>query len=117
MVVMLLGYGLMTVSRALHLNSNQPTIDWGAAIWVIPYLIGMGVISYFGGFGEGGIFNSVGAFSKVLVGGKGQIHLYWDLLVVAGFSLAIYYLAISRRLSPDKVDHYVREVYPPPVAE
>jgi amino acid transporter len=117
MVVMLLGYALMAVSRALHLNPNQPTIDWGAAIWVIPYLVGMGVISYLGGFGEGGILNSVGTFSKVLVGGKGHIHLYWDLLVVAAFSLAIYYLAISRRLRPDQVDHYVREVYPPPVAE
>ncbi|MEA2214202.1 MAG: hypothetical protein QOF83_4150, partial [Solirubrobacteraceae bacterium] len=29
----------------------------------------------------------------------------------------IYYLAISRRLPEEKVDYYVREVYPPPVAE
>jgi hypothetical protein len=53
----------------------------------------------------------------VLVGGKGDIGLYWDLLVVAAFSLVIYYVAISQRLRPEQVDHYVREVYPPPVAE
>ena len=29
----------------------------------------------------------------------------------------IYYLAISRRLPGEKVDDYVREVYPPPVPE
>jgi amino acid transporter len=117
MVVMILGYALMALSYALNLNPNKPAIDWQAAIWVIPYLIGMGVISYFGGFGEGGIFDGVGTFKTVLVGGKGDIGLYWDLLVVAAFSLVIYYVAISQRLGPEQVDHYVREVYPPPVAE
>jgi amino acid transporter len=117
LVVIILGYALMGLSFAFNLNPNQPRIDWGAAIWVIPYLVGMGVISYLGGFGEGGILNSVGTFHKVLVGGKGHIGLYWDLLVVTIFSLIIYFIAISRRLSPEQVDHYVREVYPPPVTE
>jgi hypothetical protein len=86
-------------------------------VWVFPYVIGMGVISFLGGFSQGGILGSVGTFKDVLVGGNGHIGLYWDLLVLTVFSLIIYHLAIARRLPPAKVDHYVREVYPPPVAE
>jgi amino acid transporter len=117
MVVMLIGYALMIASAAFHLNPNQPEVDWGAAIWVFPYLIGMGIISYLGGFGEGGILGGVGTFHDVLVGGKGHLKLYWDLLALTIFSLVIYYLAIAQRLPAAKVDQYVREVYPPPVAE
>ena len=116
-VVMLLGLALMAISRALNLNANQPDIDWDAAVWIFPYLIGMGVISYFGEFGAGGILGNVGTFKTVLVGGTGELPLYWDLLVVAVFSLAIYYAAMAKRLPSAKVDHYVREVYPPPLAE
>ncbi|MEA2212621.1 MAG: hypothetical protein QOF83_2569 [Solirubrobacteraceae bacterium] len=119
MVVMLVGFVLIGLSYALHLNSNRPQIDWGAAFWVLPYLIGMGVISYLGQYPSpgAGILGGVGTFKTVLVGGTADIPFYWDLLVVAVFSLVIYYLAISRRLPEEKVDHYVREVYPPPVAE
>jgi amino acid transporter len=116
-VVMLIGFVLIAISYIFNLNPDKPRIDWGAAIWVFPYLIGMGIISFLGGFGEGGILGGVGTFSTVLVGGKGHIALYWDLLVLTVFSLIIYYLAIARRLEPAQVDHYVREVYPPPVAE
>ncbi|MHB1534280.1 MAG: APC family permease, partial [Acidimicrobiales bacterium] len=119
MVVMLIGYLLMLLSGALHLNPNQPVIDWDAAVWVFPYLIGMGIISYLGGFpgsGGSGIIGGVGVFKTVLVGGNGDLPLYWDLLVLAIFSLVIYYAAIARRLPAAKVDAYVRDVYPPPVA-
>jgi amino acid transporter len=117
MIVMVLGYILMGISRAMKLNPNQPDIDWGAAIWLFPYLIGMGVISYLGTFGPGGILGGVGTFKTVLVGGNGDIPLGWDFVVLTIFSLVIYFVAMSRRLPAAKVDHYVKEVYPPPVAE
>lgn len=119
MVVMLIGFALIALSYALNLNPDRPQIDWGAAIWVIPYLVGMGVISYLGQYPTpaDGILGGVGTFATVLVGGTQAIPFYWDLAVVAVFSLAIYYLAISRRLPAHKVDEYVRDVYPPPVVE
>ncbi len=117
MIVMLLGFALIALSYVLNLNPNRPEIDWGAAVWVFPYLIGMGIISYLGGFGQGGILGGVGTFKDVLVGGNGHIGLYYDLGILLVFSLIIYYVAMARRLSASKVDHYVREVYPPPVAE
>ncbi len=119
MVVVLIGIVLIGLSYTLHLNPNRPDIDWGAAVWVVPYLVGMGVISYLGQFPvpSAGIIGGVGTFKTVLVGGTGTLSLGVDLIVVAVFSLAIYYLAIARRLPEAQVDHYVREVYPPPVAE
>ncbi len=116
-LVILIGYVLMGASYVFGLNPNRPKLDSKAVPWVLTYLIGMGIISYLGGFGEGGIIDGVGVFKTVLVGGKGHLGLYWDLLVLAAFSLVIYFWAIRTRLSEPEVDHYVREVYPPPVAE
>lgn len=120
MIVMILGYILMGLSFGLKLNPNTPKIDWGAVPWLLVYLIGMGVISFLGSFPGApgvGILNGASLFgidfNTVLVGGKGHIGLYWDLLVVAIFSLVIYYWAMSMRLPEDKVDQYVRDVYPP----
>ncbi len=125
MIVLLLGYALMAVSFRFRLNPNQPKMDWGAAPWLLTYLVGMGVISFIGSFpGSGGVGIMDGVtflginFSNALVGGVGNIlGLYWDLLVLTIFSLVIYYWAISRRLPEAQVDEYVRDVYPPPVAE
>ena len=114
MVAMLIGYVLMILSAAFHLNPNQPKVDWGAAIWIFPYLIGLGLISYFGGFGAGGIIGGIRGFQNFLVGGHGDLPFWWDLGVVAVFSLAIYYTAIWKRLPEPQVDEYVRDVYPPP---
>jgi amino acid transporter len=118
MVAMLIGYALIAASYAFKLNPEAPPMDWGAAYWIVPYFIGMLVISYFGTFGPGGIIGGIGIFKHVLdQGGNDDFGLYGGLIVSALWSLVIYYLAISRRLPGDKVDYYVREVYPPPVPE
>jgi amino acid transporter len=126
-LVIILGYILMGISFAFRLNSNQPVIDWTAAFWVLPYLIGMAIISYFGAFGGGGIIGGVGPFKHALVGGgagrhsltqySGHLGLYKGILVVAVFALVIYYAAMYFRLPSSKVDKYVEEVYPPPVLD
>jgi amino acid transporter len=117
LLVMLAGFVLMGISYVLDVNPNRPKIDWEAAIWVFPYLIGMGVISYFGVFGTGSPFNGHYGFEGVLVGGHGDLPLYYDLLVLTVFSLVIYYGAIYKRLPEATVDQYVRDVYPPPLAD
>jgi amino acid transporter len=118
MLAMLIGYALIATSYALNLNPKAPKMDWEAAVWIIPYLLGMLVISYFGDFGPGGIVGGIGLFRHVLdQGGNDDLGLIGGLAAVAVWSLIIYYVAISRRLPSDKVDEYVAEVYPPPVAE
>jgi amino acid transporter len=117
MFIMVVGLVLIALSYALKLNENAPSIDWEAAVWIVPYLVGMGIISYLGGFGKGGIFNGLYGFKHTLVGGHGHLGIYWDNLVILIFSTFIYLLAMQFRLSGDKVDEYVREVYPPPIGE
>ena len=118
MLAMLIGYALIAASYAFHLNPKAPKMDWDAAVWIIPYLLGMLVISYFGDFGPGGIVGGIGFFRHVLdQGGNDDLGLVGGLAAVAVWSLIIYFIAIARRLPPDKVDEYVAEVYPPPLAE
>jgi amino acid transporter len=118
LLAMIIGYALIAASYAFNLNPKAPKMDWDAAIWIIPYLLGMLVISYFGDFGAGGIVGGIGFFRHVLdQGGNDDLGLVGGLAAVAVWSLIIYFVAIARRLPPDKVDEYVAEVYPPPVAE
>ena len=58
------------------------------------------VISYFGGFGPGGIIGGVGIFKHVLDhGGNNDLGLVGGLVASAAWSLVIYRLAIALRLS------------------
>jgi amino acid transporter len=107
MIVMLLGYLLLWITRTFKLNSNIPALNWQGAKWFIPYLIGMGVISYLGSFGHGGILGWNLKFSDALVGGNGHLPLYADMVLVAAFSLAVYYSAISHRLSDAEAHDYI----------
>jgi amino acid transporter len=94
-VAVLLGYVLMVATRTFHANPRPFDWDWKAAIWLWPYLAGMALISYLGEFG----------------GAANVIPLWWDIVVVAGWSLVVYYVALSLRLPESKVDEYVSGVY------
>lgn len=95
MVAVVLGYILMGISRVVRANPVESPMDWTAALWLWPYLGGMTLISFLGQFD----------------GGRSVIPFYWDMLVVAAFSLAIYATAIRLRLPESRVDHYARGVY------
>ncbi len=95
MVAVILGYALMGISRITHANPVHSPLDWNAAIWLWPYLIGLTVISYLGQF----------------QGGRMSIPFYWDMVVVAIWSLIVYYTAVHFRLPESKVDEYAQGVY------
>ena len=112
MVALLIGYLLFWLSATFKLNDNTPRIDWQAAPWLAAYLIGMGLIAYFGTFGPGGILGSVGVFKHVLgEGGNNDLGLWGGLAASVGWSLIIYFWAISKRLSESKVDEYIADVF------
>jgi hypothetical protein len=55
-------------------------------LWVLPWFVGLGIISYLGQYG-----------------GIGVIPSWVDLGVVAVFSLAIFYLGVRLALPPERV--------------
>jgi hypothetical protein len=65
-VALLLGYALIALSYAFKANPKAPPMDWGAAPWIITWIVGMGVITYLGDFGPGGIIGGIGFFKNVL---------------------------------------------------
>ncbi len=117
-VALLLGYLLIWISYATNANAKAPRMDWQSAPWIITWIIGMALIDYFSDFGAGGIIGGIGFFKNVLShGGNYDLGLYGSIGASIGFSLIIYFWAVASRLPPEKVDEYVADVYPPPVAE
>jgi amino acid transporter len=115
MGVLLVGYLIMALSSLFHLNEKMPKMDWGASVWIFPYLVGMTLISYFGNFGTGGIFG-LASTAHDIIGGQGDLPFWWDMLALAVFSVAIFLLAVHTALPESKVDEYVGETYVPAVA-
>ena len=78
-IAILIGITFFVIS---WLKGNLQGRDLGikSAIWIVPYLSGLVMISYLGSFG-----------------GKGIIPFGWDFLVIALFSLVIMYLAVINR--------------------
>ena len=89
-IVMVIGYVIIGVCMAF--DPQRPKLDakaWRAASWLPVYLIGMGIISWLGQYGGG---------AKVPPLNTNTIPLWWDLVIVAAFSLAIYYWAMYTKL-------------------
>ena len=95
-VSILIGYAILILNRVLHLNEHKPTLDWKAASWLIPYLVGMGFIVYLSDFGP--------------KGDNALIPFGWDALVVAIWSLVVYYWAMTVALSTEQINEMIGEV-------
>ncbi len=107
-IAIVLGYVLLGCSAALRLNPRVPHPDWRSAQWLPVYLIGMGVISWQGGF------CSSGPASRVACGAADHIPLWWDIVIIAAFSLVIYYWARRVRLPAEQTLEYIGSAEPVP---
>jgi amino acid transporter len=85
-----LGRVLFEVTLARKLRTEYPLIDWRASSWIWPWLVGMTVIGFIGRYG-----------------GNNVLPDWWDLLVVAAFSLVIFYFAVSVAMSTEHVQEAV----------
>lgn len=78
-IAILIGFSFFGVSY-LRGKIKADSIGLKSALWVIPYLLGLTLISYLGSFG-----------------GKNVIPFGWDFLVIAIFSGIMMYLAVISR--------------------
>jgi amino acid transporter len=108
-VAVILGYLLIGTSVWLKLNPRTPRLDFRAAQWLPVYLLGIGIISWQGGF------CSTGPASTTTCGAANHIGLGWDILVIAIFSLVIYYWAQAVRLPEQETHQYVGSLKDAPV--
>jgi amino acid transporter len=97
-VAVIVGYILIGISMAF--DRERPPLDWKSATWLPVYLIGMGLISWGGNF-------TGGSESKPIA--TGLIPFWWDMLVVAAFSLIIFYWAQATKLSRAEVELLVEK--------
>ena len=86
-VVLVIGYVIIGVCMAL--DPQRPPLDWKSAQWLPVYLIGMGIISWLGQFSGGAEKPPVNT---------NTIPFGVDMLVVAVFSVLIYYWAMASKL-------------------
>jgi amino acid transporter len=80
-VCLVIGYVLIGVSMVF--DPQRPPLEWKAAQWLPAYLIGMGIISWQGQYGPDNTY---------------RIPFGLDFVVVAVFTLAIYYWAVATSL-------------------
>jgi amino acid transporter len=95
-ICLIIGYILIGISMAY--DKERPPLDWKSAQWLPPYLIGMGIISWLGQFS--GAPSSPAPLPPT---NSGLIPFWWDMLVVALFSLGIYFWAQAARLPRDEM--------------
>ncbi|MDF2939909.1 MAG: amino acid permease [Gammaproteobacteria bacterium] len=77
--------GVLVLIAMRFCQQSKVALDSKHAIWAIVYLNGMAVFSYLGNYG----------------GGRGILPMYWDVLLIAIFSLAILYWSWQSRLSSE----------------
>jgi amino acid transporter len=74
-------------------NTRGERLDLSESLWLLPYLIGLGILSFLGDFG----------------GGLKLLPFGWDMLLIAAFCIGIFWYAVRCRLGQDKYERYLRE--------
>jgi amino acid transporter len=104
-VCIVVGYliiGLFRLLAALGVqgiyDGDPPKLDWKSAQWLPVYLIGMGIISWLGQYPDAQV-EPPGAPPI----NTNTIPFGWDFLIVAVFSLVIFYWAQATKLSRQEV--------------
>ena len=91
-VAILIGYVILTINRVFKLNPIAPQFEIRSAVWLPVYLVGMGLIVYLSDFGP----------TK-----HPWFPLWWDMLAVAVFCLAIFFWALRVALPSEKIQDLV----------
>jgi amino acid transporter len=94
-VAIVAGVVLMFIGRVTLPDALRETLHWKAVAWIPVWVGGLVLLSYLGGS---------------YVDGRGTIGFYYDMVVVAAFSLIIFYWAISSCLPAAEVEANYRKM-------
>ena len=95
MVALAIGFVAFVAYRALGDRDRMPQLDVRPALWLVPYLGGLSLISYLGRYD-----------------GRNVIPFWWDIALVAVFSLVMFWLAYASRLPAERAQRYVENLDP-----
>jgi amino acid transporter len=85
-LALVVGLVIFGVTRMRTPAAQRGPLDARSAVWIVPWLLGLVVIGYFGRYG-----------------GRNTIPNWWDLVVVTVFAIAIYEFAEKVALDGDQV--------------
>lgn len=85
MLTFLIGILIFIITRKSGNNDSEP-LNFRPSIWIWPYILGIGLISYLGSYGKG----------------KGLLNELEAMMIIAVLSLVIFVLAIKVRLPDDE---------------
>jgi amino acid transporter len=100
-IVLVIGYALIGISMAF--DKQRPPLDWKSATWLPVYLIGMGIISWQGQYSGAASSDK----QPLPPTNTSNLPFWWDMLVVAGFSLLIYLWAMRVKLPRAEMQNLV----------
>ncbi|MDX1433069.1 MAG: APC family permease [Gammaproteobacteria bacterium] len=89
---LLLGAAIFVVAKRLE-GASSADLDLRGALWLVPYAIGLGLLSYLGDFS----------------GGRGVIPFGWDIAAAAVLSVGVFHLASWCRLPAEQTTLYLGE--------
>jgi amino acid transporter len=98
-IAIAIGYIVLVANRVFRLNDRDIVFNLRAGSWIVPYLLGMGLLVWLSDFGIDANGNVVG---------PNVIPLWWDLVAVGGFSLIIYFWAMKVALPGEGITNTVR---------
>jgi amino acid transporter len=93
LVAIAIGFALLAVSNATRSKDDRVPLDWRAGSWLVPWLLGLGVISYLASFD----------------GGKSTLKFGVDMIVCAVFALGVYFVALRLRLPDEAAERYLEQ--------
>ncbi len=115
-LAILVGVVLLLLGIYTRPAADRPALDLTHNLWIAPWLVGLAIISFFGSFLSAAPDPNTIPFTKI-EGGTGHVLPFGiDMIVLAVFSLVIYFIALYSRLSGERTQEYI-ETYSGDAAE
>jgi amino acid transporter len=112
-VLIVVGFAIFGTYQAFIPAARRSIIDWKAAQWILPWLLGLGIISWQGQYTSSPdkVFG-ITLQPTLNIGGAHPhgISEWYDLIIIAVFALAIFYWAVNVAMSHEKVQAAVADV-------